>query len=309
MIEFKHITKKYKTNALENVSFKIAAGEFVTVLGPSGSGKSTILKLLTGIESPTQGDIIVEGKSIINTPIHKRKFGLVFQDYGLFPHMTVYDNIAFALKAHNCKEIPKIVAMTIQRVELDEMLLTKYPSELSGGQQQRVALARAITLHPKVMLFDEPLSALDKNLRKQLQQEIRRIHHQTSATSIYVTHDQSEAFALSDKVIVLNNGAVQQIGTPHEIYYKPKNLFVARFVSDIAILEGTYIRSENIKISSECDYTTAAKVLFSNFIAGNIIITVLANKQKIEIINNEHKESNAIISIGWDRSMCLEFDA
>lgn len=226
--------------ALNDVSFEVSRGEIVALLGPSGCGKSTLLAIIAGLEVPDDGDILWDGNSIAKTPPHLRGFGLMFQDFALFPHMNVYANIAFGLKmAHSSFE-------TIDRSVHEILDLVGLPGSekrdvntLSGGEQQRVALARALAPHPQLLMLDEPLGSLDRNLRERLVAELETILHRMSQTAIYVTHDQEEAFVIADRVIMMNSGQIEQIGTPHEIYENPASLFVARFLGMTNLLPAT----------------------------------------------------------------------
>ncbi len=235
------VTKYFGTTcALHNINLEIANGEFLTLLGPSGCGKTTILRMLSGFERPSKGEILLNGVCINDLPPEARKVNTVFQNYALFPHMSVWDNVAFGLKM---QKIPKLeinqrVSEALQRVHLAS-LANRMPRELSGGQQQRVAIARAIINNPLVLLLDEPFSALDFKLRKSMQFEIKHLQRELGITFVFVTHDQEEAFAMSDRVVVMSEGTIMQIGTPQEIYEEPENLFVARFVGEINVLEGT----------------------------------------------------------------------
>ncbi|MCC5973940.1 MAG: ABC transporter ATP-binding protein [Rubellimicrobium sp.] len=223
--------------ALSDVSFTIGRGEFLTLLGPSGSGKTTFLTLLAGFEAPTSGQLLLDGRDLTATPPETRGFGMVFQGYALFPHMTAEENIAFPLKVQrrSAADIRARVAAMIELMGLGGHG-HKRPSGLSGGQQQRVALARALAYEPPVLLLDEPFSALDKNLRGQMQDEVRRLHRELGTTFVFVTHDQSEALALSSRVAIFEKGRLQQIAPPREVYDAPANRFVAEFLGDINIL-------------------------------------------------------------------------
>ena len=237
-ISVTNITKKFgKFTALDDVSLSINRGEFLTLLGPSGSGKSTFLMVLAGFEAATKGKVMLEGRDVTALPAEERAFGMVFQGYALFPHMTVEQNIAFPLRVQgrSKSELTKRVGEMIEIVGL-EGHGHKRPSALSGGQQQRVALARALATEPSVLLLDEPFSALDKNLRGQMQDEVRRLHKETGTTFVFVTHDQSEALALSSRVAIFDHGQLQQIAEPQEVYERPANRFVAEFLGDINIL-------------------------------------------------------------------------
>jgi putative spermidine/putrescine transport system ATP-binding protein len=225
--------------ASDHVELTVAKGEFMTFLGPSGSGKSTTLYILAGFQDPTKGDILIEGKSILSTPSHKRNIGMVFQRYTLFPHLSVGENVAFPLRVRRMgqSEITDKVRRALALVRL-EGLEDRMPTHMSGGQQQRVALARALVYDPPVLLMDEPLSALDKKLREEIQLEIRRIHQETGVTILYVTHDQEEALRLSDRIAVFNAGRIEQVGTGPELYANPQTHFVADFIGDSAFLKG-----------------------------------------------------------------------
>ena len=223
--------------ALDDVSMLIGRGEFLTLLGPSGSGKTTFLMILSGFEPPTAGRLTLDGQDMTAIPAERRGFGMVFQGYALFPHMTVAENIAFPLKVQR-KSAAQVKARVAEMVEMTGLAghAHKRPSGLSGGQQQRVALARALACEPPVLLLDEPFSALDKNLRGQMQDEMRRIHRDTGTTFVFVTHDQSEALALSSRVAIFEKGRLQQLASPRDVYERPANRFVAEFLGDINIL-------------------------------------------------------------------------
>lgn len=248
IIELRGVAKYYgATSALHNINLEIANGEFLTLLGPSGCGKTTILRLISGFESPSKGELLLNGVDIVTAPPEKRQVNTVFQNYALFPHMNVWDNVAFGLRMQKIgkTEMSTRVAEVLRRVHLDD-LADRMPRQLSGGQQQRVAIARAIVNNPLVLLLDEPFSALDFKLRKQMQLEIKHLQRQLGITFVFVTHDQEEAFAMSDRVVVMNEGEIRQIGSSQEIYEEPENLFVARFVGEINVLEGkiTAIRDD-----------------------------------------------------------------
>ena len=223
--------------ALADITLTVARGEFLTLLGPSGSGKNTFLMVLSGFEAPTSGRLTLDGRDMTDMPAEKRGFGMVFQGYALFPHMTAEENIAFPLKVQGRSgpEVRRRVAEMVEMVGLGGHG-HKRPTGLSGGQQQRVALARALAYGPPVLLLDEPFSALDKNLRGQMQDEMRRLHRETGTTFVFVTHDQEEALALSSRVAIFEKGRLQQIAAPREVYERPANRFVAEFLGDINIL-------------------------------------------------------------------------
>ncbi len=236
MIEFKNVEIKYGNyTAFENLNLQVGDGEFFTFLGPSGCGKTTALRALVGFLTPTAGQITLDGKDLISVPVEKRGIGMVFQSYALFPTMTVYENLAFGLKVKkmSSSEIDKKVREVAKTIAIKDEQLVRNVSELSGGQQQRVALARAIVLEPKILCLDEPLSNLDAKLRVSLRSELKRLQKSLGITTLYVTHDQEEALMLSDKIAVFNNGCVEQIGTPLEIYDRSNTEFVCDFIGDI----------------------------------------------------------------------------
>jgi putative spermidine/putrescine transport system ATP-binding protein len=224
--------------AIEDVSLEVPRGEFLTFLGPSGSGKSTTLYVIAGFHEPSEGDVRIEGKSILSMPSHKRNIGMVFQQYTLFPHLSVGENVAFPLRVRRqpSARIDAKVEEMLALVRLDG-LRDRRPGELSGGQQQRVALARALSYDPPLLLMDEPLSALDKKLREEMQYEIRRIHHETGVTILYVTHDQEEALRLSDRIALFNHGRIEQIGSGSCLYMNPSSEFVAGFIGNSNFLD------------------------------------------------------------------------
>jgi putative spermidine/putrescine transport system ATP-binding protein len=248
LVRFTGVQKTYDGLSLvvRALDLDIRRGEFLSLLGPSGSGKTTTLMMLAGFESPTAGEILLDGKPITRTPPHKRNFGMVFQNYALFPHMTVADNVAYPLTV---RKVPK--ADLAQRVTkaLDMVQLggkgERYPGQLSGGQQQRVALARALVFEPQLVLMDEPLGALDKQLREHMQIELKELHRQLGVTFVYVTHDQGEALTMSDRVAVFNDGLIQQIDAVERLYETPGNRFVAGFVGDSTLLEGTTAQADH----------------------------------------------------------------
>ena len=232
--------------AVDDVTVDIARGEFLTFLGPSGSGKSTTLYALAGFQQPSSGEILLEGRSVLSIPSHKRNIGMVFQRYTLFPHLSVAENVAFPLRVRRWKgsDIARKVERMLGLVRL-EGLDDRLPAELSGGQQQRVALARALAYDPPVLLMDEPLSALDKKLREEIQIEIRRIHRETGVTILYVTHDQEEALRLSDRIALFNAGRIEQIGRGEELYRDPASSFVAGFIGNSNFLDAQVLERTN----------------------------------------------------------------
>jgi putative spermidine/putrescine transport system ATP-binding protein/spermidine/putrescine transport system ATP-binding protein len=238
-VTLKNIVKRFGTfTAVHRTTLEIPEGAFVTLLGPSGCGKTTNLRMIAGLLDPTEGEILIGGKRVNDVPIHKRNLGLVFQNYALFPHKTVAENVAFGLKYRNVpkSEIPAKVQAALDLVQLPNVG-ERYPKELSGGQQQRIALARAIVIEPDVLLLDEPLSALDANLREDMRVELKRIQERIGVTTVFVTHDQSEALAMSDLIVVMSEGRVEQVGKPEEVYNTPASEFVANFLGASNISE------------------------------------------------------------------------
>ncbi|MGM0701366.1 MAG: ABC transporter ATP-binding protein [Pseudomonadota bacterium] len=241
LIHFAAVQKTYdgETLVVKDLNLAIEPGEFVTLLGPSGSGKTTCLMMLAGFENPTGGDIFLRDQRLNNVPPHKRNFGMVFQNYALFPHMTVEENIRYPLKTRRlpAAEADGKVSEILDMIQLRDFAKRR-PAQLSGGQQQRVALARSLVFEPQLVLMDEPLGALDKQLREQMQLEIKHLHEQLGLTVVFVTHDQSEALTMSDRVAVFNDGVIQQIDTPSNLYEYPANAFVAQFIGENNTLAG-----------------------------------------------------------------------
>jgi putative spermidine/putrescine transport system ATP-binding protein len=259
LVRFEHIEKSYdgETLVVKDLNLDIARGEFVTMLGPSGSGKTACLMMLSGFETPTNGEIYLEDRPIGSIPPHKRNIGFCFQNYALFPHMTISENIGYPLHVRKMskEEIEKKVTKTLEMVELPGFE-GRRPAQLSGGQKQRVALARALVFEPHLVLMDEPLGALDKNLREQMQFEIKDIHEKLGLTVVYVTHDQSEALTMSNRIAVFEDGIIQQISTPDILYEKPENAFVAQFIGENNRLTGKVIEIEGDKCTVEVDGRT-----------------------------------------------------
>ncbi len=239
-LHLRQVSKRFgAVQAVIDATLEVQAGEFVSLLGPSGSGKTTTLMMIAGFEEPSTGSIELAGRQVHHVPPNRRDIGMVFQNYALFPHLSIAANIAFPLKVRGRSraETEAAVQGALALVGLQEMAARR-PAQLSGGQQQRVALARALVYQPKLLLLDEPLSALDKNLREQMQIELRRIHRQVGITTLYVTHDQSEAMTLSDRIVVFNRGRIEQVGAPLEVYARPASRFAASFIGDSNILDG-----------------------------------------------------------------------
>ena len=284
IIEIKNVSKTYGDNTvLKNLSLNIRKNEFLTLLGPSGCGKTTTLKILAGFESGDSGKVLFNGEDISNLPPYKRQLNTVFQKYALFPHMNVYENIAFGLKIKKVSknEIDKKVSEMLKLVALEGFEKRSIDS-LSGGQQQRVAIARALVNEPKVLLLDEPLGALDLKLRKEMQSELKRIQQRLGITFIFVTHDQEEALTMSDTIVVMNKGIIQQMGSPEDIYNEPANAFVADFIGESNIVNGTML--EDLKVEF-CDHVfTCVDKGFNT----NEAVDVVIRPEDIEITSPEN---------------------
>lgn len=250
-VQLLDVCKSYdqESTVIDNLNLEIRKGEFLTLLGPSGCGKTTTLRMIAGFETPTSGEIIIDGENITNKSPHERCVNTVFQNYALFPHMNIFDNIAFGLKMKKVpkEEVNKRVLEMLKIVQL-EGYENRTTSQLSGGQMQRVAIARALINNPKVLLLDEPLGALDLKLRKQMQLELKYLQRKLGITFIFVTHDQEEALTMSDRIVVMNKGIIEQVGTPEELYEKPKTKFVADFLGETNILEGEAIKIKETEV-------------------------------------------------------------
>ena len=284
IIEIKNVSKTYGDNTvLKNLSLNIRKNEFLTLLGPSGCGKTTTLKILAGFESGDSGKVLFNGEDISNLPPYKRQLNTVFQKYALFPHMNVYENIAFGLKIKKVSknEIDKKVSEMLKLVALEGFEKRAIDS-LSGGQQQRVAIARALVNEPKVLLLDEPLGALDLKLRKEMQSELKRIQQRLGITFIFVTHDQEEALTMSDTIVVMNKGVIQQMGSPEDIYNEPANAFVADFIGESNIVNGTML--EDLKVEF-CDHVFTC--VYKGFNT-NEAVDVVIRPEDIEITSPEN---------------------
>lgn len=333
IIELEHIKKCYNKNipVIYDFNLKINEGEFVTFLGPSGCGKTTILRMLAGFEKPTSGNILFQGKDISGMPPHERKINTVFQRYALFPHLNIYENISFGLKE---KKLPKeLIRQKVKRVleivDLEGFEKRRIDS-LSGGQQQRIAIARAIVNEPKILLLDEPLSALDFKMRQEMQIELKNMHRELGITFVFVTHDQEEALTMSDKIVVMSKGMIQQIGTSEEIYKKPANAFVADFIGESNIFNGvkkskdivrfahqdfkcndkypegtrvdTVIRPESVILTSPEQGKLSGEVISSVFRGKYYAVTVLAGKNEIEAQVNKMFEVGTKVGIDFEMS-------
>ncbi|CAN7147446.1 ABC transporter ATP-binding protein [Bosea sp. LjRoot9] len=256
------VSKRYgEVAALDSTDLDMAEGEFLTLLGPSGSGKTTLLSIVAGLTSPTTGEVWIDGHCSTRLPPFKRGIGMVFQNYALFPHLTVFENIAFPLHMRRLPavEVEREVRRVLDIIKLPQVA-DRFPRELSGGQQQRIALARCIVYSPSIVLMDEPLGALDKNLRDHMQMEIKRLHTEIGITVLYVTHDQEEALAMSDRICLMNNARIEQVGTPDDLYFRPKSIFAASFLGESNILDGVVqAMGEKAVISDQAGATFEAR--------------------------------------------------
>ena len=283
IIELKNITMAFEgETVLDNVSLDINDKEFITLLGPSGCGKTTTLRIIAGFLEPDHGDIIFESKKINDLPSYKRNVNTIFQRYALFPHLNVYENVAFGLRVKKLpeNEIKEKVTEMLKLVNLSGFEKRKI-DKLSGGQQQRVAIARALANNPKILLLDEPLAALDLKLRKDMQNELKKIQRQLGITFVFVTHDQEEALSMSDRVVVMDNGKIQQIGSPKDIYNEPKNAFVADFIGESNILDGVMLNDYKAQFSGQ-----TFKCLDAGFAKGEKV-DVVVRPEDVDIVSVE----------------------
>lgn len=314
-LELRNLKKSFSQEeyVLQGINLQIKQGEFVTLLGASGCGKTTTLRIIAGLEQPDSGSVWLEGKDVTGLEPNQRDVNTVFQNYALFPHMNVADNIGYGLKIRKVPrpEIKKKVKEMLELVQLEGFEKRK-PSELSGGQKQRVAIARALANNPRVLLLDEPLGALDLQLRRTMQLELKRLQKKLGITFIYITHDQEEAINMSDRIVVMNQGRFEQIGTPDEIYNHPKTSYVATFVGNANIIKGELvgldgtvaIRSENIILDESCKQGYLATVKEKSFVAGQLRV-LLALPDGTEIIASRFG-MNANIQPGQQISWCFD---
>ena len=310
ILQLRQIRKSFdNTEVLKGIDLEVAQGEFITLLGASGCGKTTTLRIIAGLELPDAGQVILEGQDITNREPNKRDVNTVFQNYALFPHMNVSDNIGYGLKIRKVPkaEIAERVEQALRLVQLEEYG-KRMPDQLSGGQKQRIAIARAVINEPKVLLLDEPLGALDLKLRRQMQLELKRLQKQLGITFIYITHDQEEAINMSDRIGVMHEGVLEQMGTPNEVYYRPRTSYVADFVGNANILhkngETLAIRSENIRMDGESVCTQDAVVVEKSFAGGQLrILFRLSDGQLLTAsrygIDND-LQAGETVKIGWD---------
>ena len=294
-IELSGVSRSYgSTMAVDGVDLNVRPGEFLTLLGPSGGGKTTTLNLIAGFDEATTGSIRIDNANMVGVPPHKRDIGVVFQNYALFPHMTVFDNIAYPLVQRKVPKAERVerVAAALRSVSLAAQS-RRYPRQLSGGQQQRVALARALVFRPKLLLMDEPLGALDRALREELQLEIRRIHREAGSTAIYVTHDQEEALVLSDRIAVFNQGKIEQLGTPRELYDTPTTLFVGRFLGESTVVSGEVVgREDDVVVVKGPNGTFRARGEAP--VGSSVTILIRPEKQRVTGLASAVGQENAL---------------
>ncbi len=289
--------------AVDGVTLDIAAGEFFALLGPSGCGKTTSLRMIAGFEMPDSGRVHVGGEDITDVPVHRRDMGMVFQSYALFPHRTVAENVAFGLRMRDVPkaDIDRRVAAALAQVALTGLEARK-PGQLSGGQQQRVALARALVVEPRVLLCDEPLGALDRKLRQQMQFELKDLQKRLGVTLVFVTHDQEEALAMSDRIAVMNKGRVEQVGTPTEIYESPRTRFVADFIGEINVLDDggrvSALRPEKIRLVPVARARLAGRIETANFLGGSTLYKIRGEDGRIVLARETHVEARSDLQPG-----------
>lgn len=310
ILQLQQIRKSFaNTEVLKGIDLEAGQGEFITLLGASGCGKTTTLRIIAGLELPDSGQVILEGHNITDWEPNKRDVNTVFQNYALFPHMNVADNVGYGLKIRKVPkaQIAERVERALRLVQLEEYK-KRMPDQLSGGQKQRIAIARAVINEPKVLLLDEPLGALDLKLRRQMQLELKRLQKQLGITFIYITHDQEEAINMSDRIGVMHGGVLEQMGTPNEVYYRPRTSYVADFVGNANILhkngETLAIRSENIRMDGESVCTQEAVVVEKSFAGGQLrILFRLSDGQLLTAsrygIDND-MQAGETVKIGWD---------
>lgn len=310
ILQLQQIRKSFAdTEVLKGIDLEAGQGEFITLLGASGCGKTTTLRIIAGLELPDSGQVILEGRDITDWEPNRRDVNTVFQNYALFPHMNVADNVGYGLKIRKVPkaQIAERVERALRLVQLEEYK-KRMPDQLSGGQKQRIAIARAVINEPKVLLLDEPLGALDLKLRRQMQLELKRLQKQLGITFIYITHDQEEAINMSDRIGVMHEGVLEQMGTPNEVYYRPRTSYVADFVGNANILhkngETLAIRSENIRMDGESVCTQDAVVVEKSFAGGQLrILFRLSDGQLLTAsrygIDND-MQAGETVKIGWD---------
>lgn len=348
-LQLKNLQKVYnkKVEAVKSINLEVSKGEFLVLLGPSGCGKTTTMRMIAGLEDVTSGDIVVDNKSIIGLPPRDREVSMIFQSYAVWPHMTVYENIAYPLKLKKMKkdEIKKVVEEVAKVADI-EPFLNRYSNQLSGGQRQRVAVARAIAVKPKLFLMDEPLSNLDAKLRDSMRTELKKIHNNLGSTSIFVTHDQAEAMSLADRIVVMKDGEIEQVGTPYEVYHESESVFVANFIGtpptnffDVTIVKkgdqlycenGSFafaikdevkgldnyinkqvllgVRPENFLLVEDGEYYTTQVELVEPQGANSIILTSLDDKDIRIVTDNHSLRSGDLIKVKFKEGSLRFFD-
>jgi sulfate transport system ATP-binding protein len=309
-IEIRNISKRFKNNiTLNDINLNICSGELVALLGPSGSGKTTLLRIIAGLEYPDNGEIILNNDKATNKSINERKVGFVFQHYALFKHMTVFENVAFGLKVNARKsnfskdQIEEKVISLLKLVHM-ESFIDRYPGELSGGQRQRVALARSLAVEPDILLLDEPFGALDAKVRKELRRWMRKLHDEINLTSIFVTHDQEEAMEMADRVVVMNSGKIEQVGTPSQVYQTPKNAFIYDFLGNFNTFKGykdeageIHLKPLPTKVQNIQEAKYQPSWLMRNKIVKNIVDKFNLFKAETSYTDNRKKEEIAVSSL------------
>ena len=307
-VQLKGVLKQFgKIVAVQKMDLDFEEGSLVTLLGPSGCGKTTILRMIAGLESPTEGDIYIKGRRVNDIPIHKRNLGMIFQNYALFPHKTIFDNVAFGLKYRNVarNEIEGKVKKALEMVRLPGVE-NRMPSQLSGGQQQRIAMARAIVIEPDVLLMDEPLSALDENLREEMRREIDNLQQMLGVTTVFVTHDQREALSMSDKIVVMNDGLKQQEGNPEEVYNYPDNHFVADFLGHSNFFDGVVSGKDGDMVSVDLNDGNKVKVMHPGEWTPGEPVELVVRAQNFKVSSEEapspEPDMNSFNGIIQDRS-------
>ncbi len=289
-VKFENISKNFDgVEVLRNISFEIREGEFFFLLGPSGCGKTTLLRIVAGFEKPSSGRILFNGKDVSDIPPEKRKVGMVFQNYAIWPHMTVFENVAYGLLLRKIEksEVEKRVSEVLDLVQL-RGYEKRYPSQLSGGQQQRVAVARSLVVNPQLLLFDEPLSNLDAKLRIEMRNELKKIQKRSGITSIYVTHDQKEALSMADYLVILNNGKIEQMGKPFDIYNFPKNKFVAGFIGETNFISGIVKEQSESGVVIETEIGEITGISRERFNKGDKVIASI-RPHHIKFVGDQYK--------------------
>jgi len=317
-LEVRNLAKRFSPQSVIGpLSFAVAAGEFVSLLGPSGCGKTTTLRCIAGFETPTAGSILLNGEPIEAQPPNRRNIGLVFQNYALFPHLTIFENVAFGLRLRRIgeAELKQRVGQALELVGLPD-LARRYPRQLSGGQQQRIAIARSVVLEPRILLFDEPLSNLDLKLRLAMRKELRELQRRLGKTTVYVTHDQSEALALSDRIVVMSNGRIEQVGSPREIYERPANAFVADFIGSSNLLDAVVVRTDRDATIICTDRGVTLRAGPTSYAVGDRVVAMM-RPERIRLIDAREAEGNnrltarlkEVTYLGQDLYLSLDVDS